>query len=660
MMEKQKGFFRDLSSIEWIDRIDKKRLIMGAKKRWMWIVASTVLFAALGGMGTYHFLTTYRAEAILVFQKDENKSLPGGIPISNVNLVTAMDMVTVPSNLMTLTKLYNLKVGLKDLYQRIRVSPPRVSSDLIRVEVSDKNPEKAVRMANSLAEIAVKNCREFSRNQLRDAIANYADQLNLVTNLAHEHMAEIETFKQTHPHFEFDEKSSSLMTQLNEAKKELQSVTLSYNQQMVEYENLKGEVERPLAPSLDEEPENPNVNSRIHSLEVAIADAKLKYAKQNPKLRVMEQELTDLRRIREKTQGVSTVSGSYLNTENLSLEVLHMQGRVRAQQKTMQDLQVIVQKLENDVQSLPREQMEFLYLLQTKEIFDGQVRFLRNAIESTRLLLNSPRNHLHVYQEASTFRPLKDSWWVPFLPFVSAFFGLCFGFALTIGREVFSSVLCTPEEIRMYYTIPPLMVIPEISLISDENMRFFMRELHHQIPDQKIITFLSALHGEGKSTLSIHFATYLAKMGKKVLYLSLDSENSQPGKTSLAGFFQGNFAWEQVKQSGEFDSAVPLDGEVIEEEFLYDESTWKECLSGYDHVIIDTPEITSSNVGPLVTRRADVSLLVIGALMQKQCIDDALSVLERYGASVKGILLNQVDPHYIVDQRIHAEIRRSR
>ena len=291
---------------------------MGLQRHLIAIAVCILLFSCLGGLLTYYLLTTYKAEAVVLYQEDLPKTLPGGITLNNPSLTTALDLISLPANYQAVIAQLGLNLNTKQMEKMIDVPLPARNSHLIRIIATSDNPNLAVDIANSLAKVAVKRSQDFFSLQLQEEVNNFKNQLDEVNQRLTKELQEIENFKKAHRYFEMTADYSTLISQLTNARNKVQAANLKYNSLLVEYENLKRESatlpERFDARGsyLDErgsEREDPLL-ARIYSLQENLAEARAKYAPENPKVKILEEQLKTLTQQSKSEENSSASTGT--------------------------------------------------------------------------------------------------------------------------------------------------------------------------------------------------------------------------------------------------------------------------------------------------------------------------------------------------------------
>jgi Mrp family chromosome partitioning ATPase/uncharacterized protein involved in exopolysaccharide biosynthesis len=678
--------FKEADDDDLMERFDSKKLLHGLGRHLLLIISSMIGFGILGGLATYHYLTTYKADAIVLFQEDMPKTLSGGYILTNFSLPTVLDMIKLPSNYVAAKAILGLSLNAKTLEDMTDISTPRNNSNLIRIEVKSDNQNLAIDLANTVAKIAVKNSQEFYQKQLQTALENFKTELENMRSRLTSQTQDIEEFKKLHQYFEMTADYAGLLNQIQEARSSYDSAVLRYNSLLVEYENLKQQFENiPAQKPVSIISQNNPMQVRVLGLQSALAEARAHYSSENPKVKALESELSEL--MKQYGGNESDQKGKIMEPnpakEKVQLDLMRMEGKVRSAQKTKQDLFINLSKLEKQSLTLPSEQMVFSKLLQNKTITEEQIKFLNNAVESTQLLLNVPKGSMELYQLADRAQPDKDSLLINLLPILGLLFGLGSGIAASLFLEMKDPYMRTAKQVELAYHAPSLQVIPEIPSLTKKNVEeatlFFIRNIAERLEiaakktpkhaDQALsIAFLSSQENEGKSLISYHLAKYYQRLNKKVVYLEFDHRPNPfieaPPETfpSLETYLRGAADINDVVMHGKPDLITVRQAETKMKEFLkspHMHTLWDKLNKDYDIVIIDAPGIIEDQYAPNLAKLCDLSVFIIGSsFVPKKILDESLKELEAMHVKLTGVILNRVLPIYIDNKRIKLESKR--
>ncbi len=661
------------------DHYDAAKIRNGLQRHLLLITLSTLFFTLLAAKTSYNFLTTYKAEAIVIFQADNNpKTVLSGLTVTDFTLATAMDIIKLPANLQAVKSILGLKETQKEISAMYDIPVPRSESNLIRVIALNSDPEMAINLANTLAEVAVRNSQTFSSMEVQGALQNYQRQLDLTKNRLATQLKEIEDFKNAHQYFDMTAENLTLLREIAEVKRNLLSAQVNYNGLLVEYEKMKNELDKlpPNARTLG----TSSYQIRIAALESAISEAKSKYAEKNPKLIQLQDELYELRSKKymeenEPADPNNPQAGSQ-DKENIDIEMIRMQARVSAADTRQKELKDKLVKLESHLKDLPAHQVQFSKLLQQRALTEQQITRLSSSIESLQLMVNSPKGSLQFYQKAIEAKPSRDSILVYLLPLAGLFFGFGTGLAGAFFMEMYDNKIRTAKEVKIHFNLPCWAVIPELPKLQPKHgearMRFFVRQLDEKLEHLQrnkkgfSIAISSTQEYEGKTCLTAQMAKYSAERGRKTMVLYMDPRSSpfypEYHKKGLADYLRGKVPAEEIIQEGPYDCI----------RLLYEDSDMKELVKStnmvelwlylcrqYDWIYIETPGIIADDYAINLTQMCLATIFVIGSSQTNiHLVEGALKQLSEAGVIPLCVILNRVLPVYIDDEHILRQLKR--
>src|SRR5947208_44868 len=129
--------FKTISSEDFGEQFDIKKILLGLKRHYYLIGICGVLFGIFVVFITYQMLKTYKAEAILVFNEDlrSAEEIPGGYSLVTPTLATSIDMIMTSKNLEGVKSILGLDLSLSEIAGMIDLPPSKLDSKLRRIEV---------------------------------------------------------------------------------------------------------------------------------------------------------------------------------------------------------------------------------------------------------------------------------------------------------------------------------------------------------------------------------------------------------------------------------------------------------------------------------------------------------------------------------------------
>ncbi|HKS08331.1 MAG TPA: polysaccharide biosynthesis tyrosine autokinase [Pyrinomonadaceae bacterium] len=296
----------------------------------------------------------------------------------------------------------------------------------------------------------------------------------------------------------------------------------------------------------------------------------------------------------------------------------------------------------------------------------------------------------------------------------TAFFlsiGLGVGFALFL--EYLDDSVRTTEEVERGLHLPALAVIPSVGgvaknrllgtskallrrngnghsdgseeLLINSDSRSPLAEAYRHLRTSvllssagrapKALLVTSSLPGEGKTTTAVNTASILAQTGASVVIVDADMRRPRlhsifdvPDQLGLSSILSSSVSDDEIAAMINLDEAKgvhvltsgpipPNPAELIGSDQMRRLMTMLQ--NRFDHVIVDSPPVSSFTDGVLISTMVDGVLLVVhGGKSSRHIVRRAKQLLQEVGAKIFGVVLNntQVQTHdYYHYQRYYSE-----
>jgi capsular exopolysaccharide synthesis family protein len=252
--------------------------------------------------------------------------------------------------------------------------------------------------------------------------------------------------------------------------------------------------------------------------------------------------------------------------------------------------------------------------------------------------------------------------------------GVLFGLGLVAAFEYVDDSIKSSEELRDFWDLPLLGLIPKFRLTGEqtglisersptdpvvESYRTLRSAIEFSTLDNKakMLLVTSSLPEEGKSTLSSNLAISSAADGRRVLVVDCDLRRPRqhrfwPGMSNdvgltsvLLGQLEAKDAIKKTTVEG-FDLLTsgpvpPNPGRLVESLKL--RQLLLELSKSYDLVIIDTPPLLVVNDAMIISRLVDHTLLVVEAGgTTKRVLSEVREQLRSGGMEPLGLIFNKV------------------
>lgn len=253
--------------------------------------------------------------------------------------------------------------------------------------------------------------------------------------------------------------------------------------------------------------------------------------------------------------------------------------------------------------------------------------------------------------------------------------GLFLGIATAFLREFMDDSVKDINELEQQTRLSVLGLVPAVNetdpkkiaqLVLNspksalaESFRSLRTTIRFKLRDQQnagILFITSARANEGKTTIAMNLASAFAHTGNRVLLIDADLRNPSLHKLigtrnqqTLVGYLSGEYSLDQLSQASNvpnLDIIVAGTPPSDPSELLANikmENLLKTAAQHYDLVIMDGPPILGLADAMILSSLAKITLLTVHATdTSTSTITNALKRLKETGATVSGIILNQV------------------
>lgn len=274
------------------------------------------------------------------------------------------------------------------------------------------------------------------------------------------------------------------------------------------------------------------------------------------------------------------------------------------------------------------------------------------------------------------------------------FLSTLFGIGLALFLEYLDDTINSTEEVENYLQLPALAAIPAMEsmpkrklllvganqedpedrskseLLIYADSRSSLAEAYRQLrtsillstaghsPKSLLVT--SSLPSEGKTTTATNTAISLAQTGARVLIIDADMrrprvhsvfgiENGEGLSSVLSSELKENEILSSIKEDQRTNVSIltsgpipPNPAELVGSDQMA--KLLKLFQKHFDHVVIDSPPITSFTDGVLIASIVDGVILVVhSGQSSRQVVRRARQLISDVGAKIFGVVLNNVD-----------------
>ncbi|MCF7849226.1 MAG: hypothetical protein K9M45_10265 [Kiritimatiellales bacterium] len=630
-----------------------------------------------------HGKTSYSAKSVLLYQRSSTKHVitpNSSFALRALDQSTAVSMILFPDNLVALDEYLGGGYSLMQLRDLIQISAER-RAELIGIRIEGMPDEQtAINAANMFTEIVVRNSAEVYLKLARSAYDEYHRQCVDLQQQRKILDKEVEEFQLKHrvlalsaQHEVYLDSMSSTGQRLSVAK-----VTLSGLETRIgNYKDALAEMPDQIARAV--QVENP-IRLRIANTESALLEARTQYAADNPKIKRLEREIEEQRRMLAEgkdDQRQAQQLESNPAKDQIRNELLNMEAERQVAQQQVEQLSKELADLQDEFKDMPVVEQEYASLLQRKAELDALDTAYTASERSAELTLGSDLSDFQMVEPAG-YAIISRSVWGKVLPILAVLFGFAGGLLLIVALELTDQKFRTRKQLELNYSVPCLATIVKIRGMNAENeyksMLPFLREISDRLDVQlsgnmmKSLGVFSTTDGEGKSAVAFNLARYYAALGSNVIYVNFDALQPVALKDGDAAwsplglelYLKNEAAFEDIVFQHDNMDIIRLDDNGPENvELLRSPAMlrlWGMLEGKYDLIIAEAPPALDHALSGVIPAYLDHFIYVIASpISDKQYVDAGLRFLEERGYAPTALILNMADPYYLGDVRLQRE-----
>jgi capsular exopolysaccharide synthesis family protein len=281
---------------------------------------------------------------------------------------------------------------------------------------------------------------------------------------------------------------------------------------------------------------------------------------------------------------------------------------------------------------------------------------------------------------------------------IALFVTLLIGVLVALGRDQLRPRFASPRELGIALDMPVLAGIPYRLSLGITRRRLALRGLEHEAFDAlqatirllgsmdkggRVLMVTSAVHGEGKTTVTASLARSLARAGQRTLVISGDLRSptvhdhfklpQSPGLSDYLSDRQGNHGQPQLHPAdliksapGELNLDLLPPGDVpADPSSLMSGSALTSLMESvremdYDYVLIDSTPFLGLGDAQFLARQAD-DLLLVARLdrVGPEQVEGVRTLLERLQLSSLGVVVVgakvDISPYYVGERTMSAQ-----
>ncbi len=541
------------------------------------------------------------------------------------------------------------------------VSPIRTSR-LVDIKYRSTDPALATAIINSLARSYIEQNLEYRFTASKDATDWLGGQLETQRKEVERAETALQRYREQNDAVAIEDRNNIVDQKLGDLNAAVTRAKMERIQKEGLYSQLRDSQANPTV--IDTFPAI-MVNSFVQQLKGELADLQRRQAQMADRI---GDKHPDMLKVKSEIQ----VTQTKLNGEIAKI-VQSVKAEYQAALAQEQSLTQALNQQKNEALSRDRKAIEFNVLLRdmqsSKQIYDSLLQRTKEAGISGELKTSNIRVVDIAERPESPISPRRD-----FNMMLALFVGSALACGVVFLFEYMDSRIKTPDEIRTYFDLSCLGLLPKVDdkadgaypLLSEtvpagysEAFRSVRTNVLFSAAHEKSrsLVITSTGPGEGKSSVVCNLAVSLAQAGQRVLLIDADmrkpkvhtvmSISQEPGLSNV--LVGSSKASESVRKSTVSGLWVLPAGRVPPNPAeLIASGRFRDFLASlrvhFDWVLIDSPPIMAVTDAALVAHNATGVLFVVGAEMtSRHAMKRALDQLGNVNANVIGAVLNRVD-----------------
>jgi len=540
------------------------------------------------------------------------------------------------------------------------------NSNLLKVSYTDKNPELSANVVNATVQTFIEQNLEMRVAPAKMAMNWLNEKLNEMKGKMETSSSSLQDFKQQKDLIVTGDKQTNISLQ---ALTDMNTQALGAEARRVEAE-IKYQQVKDFSKSPDKLMALPIVlNDKVVQdlktqqmvLMNQMAEMSKKYGEKHPQIVRLRNELAGLQQ--QMRDEVNIVVSSLKNDYDVAL-------------KSEQSLKAALARQKGEAMSYQRRSNEYDIMQQdvdgARKVYD----MVLQKFQESNVMGNSDMSNVQLLDKAVPpklpYKPNK-----PLNLLIGLLLGGIAGVCVAFGFEFVDNTFKSPEDVEDYLGLPFLGVIPTASELVDkggeenilsltsptsavaESFRNIRGNMLLSTGDvrPKVIQVCSALHSEGKSTVSVNLACIMAAAGEKVLLVDADMRKPRlhrafkvPNTVGLSTILakQGGVDAALKDVGTENLSFIPSGPVSPNPGELLCSKTMRDTISAlgekYDRIILDCPPYLGLADSSLMTPYSDGVLLVVrSGKTAKDMVMKAKKGMDTINAKIFGVVLNDVN-----------------
>lgn len=652
-----------LKSVDW------SKILRGSLRRaWLAVLITSVCatLGVLAGLKLRH--VKYESHASLLYRPDRQRQILSAsgstFAMRALSRNTAISLIRRASNMETIVKRLKLPLSTDDLKWMLQTKSEKNSEIVMLLLTAAPSREQSVRIVNEAARVAIEDNAEFYRMQALQAVEAFRRQGLQAKKDMDDLTERVAAFQTTNRLIQADADAKAFLDSVASVSERASAARIAYQSQVIRIENFEHTLTNMPDEVVRESYEDSPIKRRISNSEVALMEARTKYGPDNPRVRVLEDEIKEMRRmVTDKTydQNREQVFEANPIKQQFKTELLRMQAELTVLDDNVKHLEAEKAQIEQRFTHLPKQQLELAELQQRRQAAAEMYQALQKTAENAAFAAALDLADFEMLEPARTGEAHRSPLALV-APIAATFLGLVGGVLLCVGLEFLDPKWRTARQLALAYSAPVVGAVPRARHPDPDSYARFLplcRALYERWSQRPagsrngVLCIVSSVAGEGKSSVASHAARYWQALGIRTAYVDFDATPnpllpSDEIRCGLERYLREDAEWAEIQTVRHGVTCFKVRERTPDLLELLSTPAmarlWDALTTQFSFVVIDAPGANEDPSAGFLASLSDEVVFIIGSpVVDKSTVNAALDTLDRSGARPSGLVLNMAD-----------------
>ena len=573
----------------------------------------------------------------------------------------------------------DFQAAVRKVQKSILVLPVE-GTNLIRINVQADDPQKAMELANILARVFVDQSVKAKRKEMQEAYEFVEKRLEVIKNNLEEAERNLWQYK-----------AHSGFASMGPESGRFASLENSYVESKIEREMARVRLES-IRKQIRKEKEGiiPSISNirdfLVERLRTKVAELEFErslllreYTEKHPEVEDMTTEIEETiealkRAVARGFENELPGRDSWTNYQTLVKEALDLEIKINALEVRQNAYNSILEQYRSQFPIMADKKIELARLQRAVDSNWSSYQAFLQKREDIYLAMAMETGEVRIIDPA--IRPISSVRSIKIQAIlIEGVMGLILGFGIVFFLEYIDTSIKSSEDVERYLNLKVIGTIPQMirhhselffPLITHRNPKSPMSEAYRTLRTNiqfatvnkviKTLMIVSAVPGEGKSTVTANLAVTLADIGMKTLLVDTDLRrpavhkifqlDRSPGLTSI---LTEDLSYQRVVKSTEIENLslitcgeLPLNpSELLGSEKM--KNLLEELKTTFDIILFDIPSTLVVTDAAVLSSEIDALFLIIHVGKgRRETILQAKNLLNNVGTNILGAILNFV------------------